>query len=219
MFTECKHTQIPVFAFAKDGCTTTCMVITPFGSSPKGTLHWPTVLLFSKIFPAFISLMSFAALGAIFLSMTNQKVSFCYYKNTIKNQKQKLHWQTCSPKSMINHKPKQRNLKSEFAEGKLDNALQMQKETHKTNNPPSLPLCIPHFFFLFLFGMNNINQNRIMQGKETQQCLSRFQNIRPALINGVITLVLSKCFQLYYFSVSKHFFFCNQEFKGHFFPI
>ena len=45
------------------------MVITPFGRSPNGTLHWPTVLLFSKIFPAFINFMSFAALGTIFLSV------------------------------------------------------------------------------------------------------------------------------------------------------
>lgn len=66
--------KLPVFAFAKDGCTTTCMVITPLGSSPNGTLHWPTVLLFSNIFPALISLTSFAALGAIFLSDTNQNV-------------------------------------------------------------------------------------------------------------------------------------------------
>lgn len=63
--------KLPAFAFAKDGCTTTCMVMTSFGRFPKGTLHWPTVLLFSKIFPAFISLMSFAALGAIFLSKTS----------------------------------------------------------------------------------------------------------------------------------------------------
>lgn len=65
--------KLPVFAFAKDGCTTACMVITPFGSSPKGALHWPTVLLFSNTFPAFISFMSFAPLGTIFLSKINQK--------------------------------------------------------------------------------------------------------------------------------------------------
>lgn len=69
----------PVFAFARDGCTTTCMVITAFGSSPKGTLHCPTVLLFSNILPAFISFMSFADLGAIFLSATN-------YENGMKRE-------------------------------------------------------------------------------------------------------------------------------------
>lgn len=58
----------PVFVLAKDGCTTACIVITPFGSSPNGILHCPTVLLFSKIFPALINLTSFAAFGAIFLS-------------------------------------------------------------------------------------------------------------------------------------------------------
>lgn len=67
--------QLPDFTFVVEGCTTTCMVITPHGSSPKGVLHWPTVLLLSKIFPALISFMSLAPLGAIFLSdITEQKV-------------------------------------------------------------------------------------------------------------------------------------------------
>lgn len=60
--------ELPVFALVKDICTTACIVITPFGSSPKGVLHCPTVLLFSKIFPAFINFMSFADLGPPFLS-------------------------------------------------------------------------------------------------------------------------------------------------------
>ncbi|KVI09205.1 ATPase, F1 complex, beta subunit [Cynara cardunculus var. scolymus] len=37
--------KLPVFALVKDICTTACIVITPFGSSPKGVLHWPTVLI------------------------------------------------------------------------------------------------------------------------------------------------------------------------------
>jgi len=67
-------TFFSVFTLAKDGCTTTCMVMTPFGSSPKGVLHWPTVLLFSRILPAFINLTSFAAVGANFLSLGHSEM-------------------------------------------------------------------------------------------------------------------------------------------------
>ena len=97
---------VPVFAFVTDGCTTTCMMMIALGRSPKGTPHWPTVLLFSKIFPAFISLMSLAPLGAIFLSKTYQnnidstlestKTTFfyldlCFHRpNTIRVRKQNI---------------------------------------------------------------------------------------------------------------------------------
>lgn len=67
--------ESPVFVLANDGCTTACIVITPFGSSPRCILHCPTVLLFSKIFPALINLTSFAALGAIFLSVSQWNIS------------------------------------------------------------------------------------------------------------------------------------------------
>lgn len=67
--------ESPVFVLANDGCTTACIVITPFGSSPRCILHCPTVLLFSKIFPALINLTSFAALGAIFLSVSRWNIS------------------------------------------------------------------------------------------------------------------------------------------------
>jgi hypothetical protein len=45
------------------GRTTTCIVITQPGSSPTGTLDSASVLVFSNIFPAFISFMSLTDLG------------------------------------------------------------------------------------------------------------------------------------------------------------
>lgn len=74
--------QLPVFAFEKDGCTTACIVRTPLGSSPNGILHWATVLLLSKIFPALINFMSLAAFGAIFLS--GKRVNFHLFRNIYK---------------------------------------------------------------------------------------------------------------------------------------
>lgn len=71
-FLGTSSSSFSVFTFATDGWATTCMVMTALERSPKGTLHWPTILSFSKIFPVFISLMSLAPLGAIFLSRTYQ---------------------------------------------------------------------------------------------------------------------------------------------------
>ena len=59
--------ESPVLVFARDGCPTTCIMITPLPLSPKGILHWPTVLLFSKILPELISFTSLAAFGMIVL--------------------------------------------------------------------------------------------------------------------------------------------------------
>lgn len=60
--------QRPGLAFVGAGCTTTCIVMTDLGRSSNGALHCATVLPLSKILPAFISLMSLAVLGTIFLS-------------------------------------------------------------------------------------------------------------------------------------------------------
>jgi len=56
------------FDFADDGWTTTCIVITVLGRSPKGALHCAMFLSFSRIFPPLISLTSLAVFGAIVLS-------------------------------------------------------------------------------------------------------------------------------------------------------
>ena len=60
--------------FARDGCTTTCIMITPPAASPKGVLHWPTVLLLSKTLPELISLISFTALGVIVLPRNKKEI-------------------------------------------------------------------------------------------------------------------------------------------------
>jgi len=49
--------------------TKTCMVVTPPGTSHKGLLHSPKVLLFSRIFPALIIFTSFTVLGPFSLSL------------------------------------------------------------------------------------------------------------------------------------------------------
>lgn len=59
----------PVFFFATGGCTTTCMVITPPGRSPKYNLDSASVLLFSNTLPACISLISLTDLGTTDLSV------------------------------------------------------------------------------------------------------------------------------------------------------
>jgi hypothetical protein len=56
----------PLFLSDEGGRTTTCIVITPPGSSPTGTLDSASVLLFSKIFPALISFKSLT----VFLKFT-----------------------------------------------------------------------------------------------------------------------------------------------------
>lgn len=62
--------NLPVLAFARDGCTTTSIMIAPPAAvSPKGNLHWPMVVLFSKIFPELTSFTSFVVLGMIVLPM------------------------------------------------------------------------------------------------------------------------------------------------------
>lgn len=45
------------------GLTTTCIVIAPPGTSPTGTLDCETVLLFSRILPALINLISLIDFG------------------------------------------------------------------------------------------------------------------------------------------------------------
>lgn len=75
-FSECHYIFVPDLVFAGEGCTTTCIIRTPApAESPKGNLHWPTVLLFSKIFPELISFTSFAAFGVIVFpkEITNKK--------------------------------------------------------------------------------------------------------------------------------------------------
>lgn len=52
-----------------EGLTTTCMVMTPPGSSPTGTRDSAKVLLFSRIFPALINFMSLIVLGPFAFSL------------------------------------------------------------------------------------------------------------------------------------------------------
>lgn len=65
--------NLPALDFARDGCTTTCMIITPPAISPNGALHWPTVLLFSKILPELINFTSFADFGRTVLPTICEK--------------------------------------------------------------------------------------------------------------------------------------------------
>lgn len=60
--------SLPGFDFADDGCTTTCIVITVLGRSPKGALHCAIFLSFSRILPPLISFTSLALFGTIVLS-------------------------------------------------------------------------------------------------------------------------------------------------------
>lgn len=59
--------RLPVFLSERGGRTTTCIVMTPPGSS-MGSLDSASVLLFSNILPAFISFKSFTVLGQISMS-------------------------------------------------------------------------------------------------------------------------------------------------------
>lgn len=70
---EVARSSLPVLVLVNDGCTTTCMVTTPEGSSPKGDLHWAIVVLFSNTLPALINLTSLATFGIIFLSAENAR--------------------------------------------------------------------------------------------------------------------------------------------------
>lgn len=54
---------VPLALSFVGGRKTTCMVITQPGISPSITLESASVLLFSKIFPAFINLRSFIVFG------------------------------------------------------------------------------------------------------------------------------------------------------------
>lgn len=60
--------ELPVFLSDKGGRTTTCIVMTPPGSSPTRSLDSASVLLFSSIFPALISFMSLIVFGPFSLS-------------------------------------------------------------------------------------------------------------------------------------------------------
>uniref|UniRef100_A0A453BVI5 Uncharacterized protein n=1 Tax=Aegilops tauschii subsp. strangulata TaxID=200361 RepID=A0A453BVI5_AEGTS len=61
--------SLPGFDFADDGWTTTCIVITVLGRSPKGALHCAIFLSFSRILPPLISFTSLALFGTIVLSL------------------------------------------------------------------------------------------------------------------------------------------------------
>ncbi len=54
---------LPLALSDVEGRTTTCIVMTQPGSSPTGTLDSASVLLFSNIFPAFISFISLIDFG------------------------------------------------------------------------------------------------------------------------------------------------------------
>lgn len=67
--------MIPLFLSDKGGRTTTCIVMTPPGSSPTETLDSARVLLFSNILPALISFTSFIVFGAFSLSIRKSNVA------------------------------------------------------------------------------------------------------------------------------------------------
>lgn len=70
-YIELEKIEIPNFSNV-GGRTTTCMVITPPGSSSIGNLDSASVRLFSSIFPPFISFKSFIVFGAFVLSVHNK---------------------------------------------------------------------------------------------------------------------------------------------------
>lgn len=70
-----KLSAIPLFLSACGGRTTTCIVITPPGTSPTGTRDSASVRLFSNILPALISFKSLTVFGAISLSVSKNRNS------------------------------------------------------------------------------------------------------------------------------------------------
>ncbi|OAY79198.1 hypothetical protein ACMD2_00152 [Ananas comosus] len=63
---------------APTGRTTTCIVITPPGTSPTSTLDSARVRLFSNILPALISFRSFMVFGAISLSISKKNLETAF---------------------------------------------------------------------------------------------------------------------------------------------
>lgn len=60
--------RLPLFLSGKWGRRTTCIVMTPPGSSTTGSLESAIVLLFSSIFPAWMSCKLFTTFGPFSLS-------------------------------------------------------------------------------------------------------------------------------------------------------
>lgn len=85
-----KRLSKPVFFLVTGGCTTTCMVTTPPGMSPKVILESARVLLFSKTLPACISFRSLTDFGVTVLPV-ERKIPL----------KGKTRWQTCCRKEKI----------------------------------------------------------------------------------------------------------------------
>lgn len=86
---------LPALVFDRDGCTTTCIIITPPASPPNGALQWPTVLLFSKILPELISFTSFAAFGTTVLPTVGEKSKQSNEKTPEKEESNRRKSTTC----------------------------------------------------------------------------------------------------------------------------